>query len=116
MVGIGGHEGVEGAGLGIGEEGLDIAEQHRPIGLEGQTLQQERDGDDFVRLVADRRLAQHQALPAGPGGDEMQRLAPLGAGVTSYDRKLVTVLSGGVFNLLDTVLERDSFDEFGELV
>ena len=34
----------------------------------------------------------------------------------SYGRKLVTALSGGVFDLLDPVLERYSFDEFGELV
>ena len=33
----------------------------------------------------------------------------------SYARKLVTALSGGVFDLLDPVLERYSFDEFGEL-
>jgi hypothetical protein len=33
----------------------------------------------------------------------------------SYGRKLVTALSGGVFDLLDPVLERYSFDEFGEL-
>ena len=34
----------------------------------------------------------------------------------SYARKLVTGTSGGVFDLLDPVLERHSFDEFGELV
>ena len=33
----------------------------------------------------------------------------------SYGRKLVTALSGGVFDLLDPVLERYSFDEFSEL-
>ena len=33
----------------------------------------------------------------------------------SYGRKLVTALSCGVFDLLDPVLERYSFDEFGEL-
>ena len=77
---------------------------------QSQALQQERDGDDLVRLVADRLLAQHQALPAGPGGDEMQGLAP------SYARKLVTGILGGVFDLFDPVLERYSFDEFGELI
>ena len=35
---------------------------------------------------------------------------------TSYVRKLVTELSGGVFGFLDSVLERHSFDEFGELI
>ena len=35
--------------------------------------------------------------------------------IVSYGRKLVTALSGGVFDLLDPVLERYSFDEFGEL-
>ena len=34
----------------------------------------------------------------------------------SYVRKLVTELSGGVFGYLDSVLERHSFDEFGELI
>ena len=34
----------------------------------------------------------------------------------SYARKLVTVLSGCVFGSLDSVLERHSFDEFGEVV
>ena len=34
----------------------------------------------------------------------------------SYARKLVTVISGGVFCNLDPVLERHSFEEFGELV
>ena len=36
--------------------------------------------------------------------------------VESYVRKLVTELSGGVFGYLDSVLERHSFDEFGELI
>ena len=36
--------------------------------------------------------------------------------VQSYVRKLVTELSGGVFGYLDSVLERHSFDEFGELI
>ena len=37
-------------------------------------------------------------------------------GALSYVRKLVTELSGGVFGYLDSVLERHSFDEFGELI
>ena len=36
--------------------------------------------------------------------------------MASYVRKLVTELSGGVFGYLDSVLERRSFDEFGELI
>ena len=114
MVGIGGFTGVEGAGLGVVEEGFDLAEQQRPVGLQGeqvvaatlddglgdlglcadridgdqgtgqgQALQQQRDGGDLVRLVADRLLAQHQTLAAGPGGDQMQRLTPLGAGMAA---------------------------------
>ena len=52
-------------------------------------------------------------------------LAGMGVAVTenvgeqlrmSYVRKLVTELSGGVFGYLDSVLERHSFDEFGELI
>ena len=38
------------------------------------------------------------------------------AHLASYVRKLVTELSGGVFGYLDSVLERHSFDEFGELI
>ncbi len=33
----------------------------------------------------------------------------------NYARKLVTVISGGVFDLLDPVLERHSFDDVGEM-
>jgi hypothetical protein len=40
---------------------------------------------------------------------------PTGHRIKSYGRKLVTGISGGVFDLLDPVLERYSFDEFGEL-
>ena len=40
----------------------------------------------------------------------------LGDLAASYVRKLVTELSGGVFGYLDSVLERHSFDEFGELI
>ena len=42
--------------------------------------------------------------------------AKMGAPSVSYVRKLVTELSGGVFGYLDSVLERHSFDEFGELI
>ncbi len=34
----------------------------------------------------------------------------------SYARKLVTVISGGVFDLLDTVLERHSLDDVAEVI
>jgi hypothetical protein len=34
----------------------------------------------------------------------------------SYAQKLVTALSGGVFDLFNPVLERYSFDELGALV
>jgi hypothetical protein len=33
----------------------------------------------------------------------------------SYARKLVTAISSGVFDLLDPVLERHSFDDVGEM-
>ena len=62
-----------------------------------------------------RRVQQARKLNASKGGN--------GDGVqlvmvrqTSYVRKLVTELSGGVFGYLDSVLERHSFDEFGELI
>ena len=44
------------------------------------------------------------------------KMAMFPVGETSYVRKLVTELSGGVFGYLDSVLERRSFDEFGELI
>ena len=34
---------------------------------------------------------------------------------TSYARKLVTAISGGVFDLLDAVFEFHSLDDLGEL-
>jgi len=34
---------------------------------------------------------------------------------SSYARKLVTAISSGVFDLLDPVLERHSFDDVGEM-
>ena len=42
-------------------------------------------------------------------------IEPIGAEVSSYARKLVTVTSGGVFDWLDPVLEWYSFDELGEV-
>jgi hypothetical protein len=38
----------------------------------------------------------------------------MGVQQLSYARKLVTVISGGVFDLLDPVLERHSFDDLGK--
>ena len=49
--------------------------------VQRQAFQQQRDGGDLVRLAAHRLLAEHQALTGGPSGDEMQRLAPLAAGM-----------------------------------
>ena len=50
------------------------------------------------------------AVPLAMSAKQSTRMA------TSYVRKLVTELSGGVFGYLDSVLERHSFDEFGELI
>ena len=47
-----------------------------------------------------------------PGG----LLITMAVCMTSYARKLVTAISGGVFDLFDAVLERHSLDEFGQLV
>src|SRR4051812_25312396 len=51
--------------------------------LQSQALEQARDGGDLVRLFGDRLLAKHQALAAGPGRDEVKRLAALGAVVAA---------------------------------
>jgi transposase len=50
--------------------------------------------------------------------DRSQPLLPMRPGQVerSYARKLVTAISGGVFDLLYPVLERDSVDDLGELV
>ena len=42
-------------------------------------------------------------------------ISSLDAEIKSYARKLVTAISGGVFDLLDAVLEFHSLDELGEL-
>src|SRR5215212_4719289 len=41
--------------------------------LQGQRLEQRRDRGDLVRLAIDLTLAEHQALLAGPGADQVQR-------------------------------------------
>ncbi len=46
-----------------------------------QTPRQQGNGDDLVGLFSARLLAQHEALAAGPGGDQVQRLNALGLGV-----------------------------------
>ncbi len=42
--------------------------------FDGQQLEQRRNGDDLVRLVADPGLAEHHALARGEGRDDMDRL------------------------------------------
>ena len=54
-------------------------------------------------------------IPPGKPGGGKRRVA-IREVIKSYVRKLVTELSGGVFGYLDSVLERHSFDEFGELI
>lgn len=44
-----------------------------------QPLEQQRDGDDLVRLAGHCLLAQHQALAGRPRRDQVQRAATLGA-------------------------------------
>ena len=56
-------------------------------------------------LPADNPLWRHPKITITPHSSAV-----------SYVRKLVTELSGGVFGYLDSVLERHSFDEFGELI
>ena len=48
--------------------------------------------------------------------NKRERRTMVTSAAPSYVRKLVTELSGGVFGYLDSVLERHSFDEFGELI
>jgi hypothetical protein len=73
---------------------------------------------DYWRLQP-AKLDKQQLYSALRGGRDIPG-AVLGNGeqtiAVSYARKLVMVISGGVFCKLDPVLERHSFDEFGELV
>ncbi len=75
-----------------------------------------------VRLRDDFGAAELRSLAArskdGPQARRLLALAAVAEGrprTESYARKLVTVISGGVFDLLDPVLERHSFDELGEV-
>ena len=69
--------------------------------------------DRAGKVVIRRQLKRSQVLAF------LRKLPPCLVGMeacASYVRKLVTELSGGVFGYLDSVLERHSFDEFGELI
>ena len=88
-------------GRGGSDEGMQVA---------GRIVPDMGEADAARPLADDLDGASDQqfslvAAPRAPG----QRVA-------SYVRKLVTELSGGVFGYLDSVLERHSFDEFGELI
>jgi hypothetical protein len=75
--------------------------------LELQHLEQARDGHDLVLLAGDRLLAEHQAVRAGPGRDEMQggaalgpvTAAPCGLAVDRNDL-LLGLLLGHLFGVL----------------
>ena len=67
-------------------------------------------------LVDTQGLLLHGIVTAADVQDRDGGLTLLASLFGSYVRKLVTELSGGVFGYLDSVLERHSFDEFGELI
>ena len=72
-----------------------------------------------VGFVADVVVARRQVERVFQFFDllmKSRRRCSVQVGDGSYVRKLVTELSGGVFGYLDSVLERHSFDEFGELI
>jgi len=54
-----------------------------------QAFEQQRNGNDLVRLAAHRFLSEHQPLPARPGGHQMQRFAALVAGMRAPRRLAV---------------------------
>ena len=76
-----------------------------------KTVFQVHGADGKVRPVLRRKLRRGKVLAFFAGLPSCL----VGMEAWSYGRKLVTALSGGVFDLLDPVLERYSFDEFGEL-
>jgi hypothetical protein len=57
--------------LGLAAHGVEGDESAR----QREAFQQQRDGGDLIRLGVGGFLSEHQALPGGPGRDEMQRLA-----------------------------------------
>ena len=69
-------------------------------------IEQAMDRPDAVSLSEAKEMAV----------SNLTNLTGIGGQSRSYVRKLVTELSGGVFGYLDSVLERHSFDEFGELI
>jgi len=50
--------------------------------LDLQPLDEQGDGDNLVAFPVDGLLAEHQALPGGPGGDEVQQCAAGRVGAT----------------------------------
>ena len=82
MVGIGGLEGVEASGR-IGEEGLDLAQHRRAVGLEREevvaALREDHRGGARLgvdRVAGDQHAVERQALQHRPGGQDI--VLPLG--------------------------------------
>ena len=63
----------------LGSHGVDGDER----AFEFEPFEQQRNGDDLVRLCVDGLLTEHEPLPGGPGGDEVQRLTALAACVAA---------------------------------
>ena len=96
---------VAGVGLGVDrEEGGQIFEE--PHRLRSNHAMAEIANDDQIGGRAFFGKGRVETIP---------RIGRQGF-VVSYAQKLVTAISGGVFDLLDAVLERHSLDEFGKLV
>ena len=67
------------------------------------------------RRVVARLLREARPTPSFPA-ILLAATTGMRRGEVSYCRKLVTVCSGGVLNLLDSVLESHSLDDFGEMI
>ena len=57
----------------LDSHGVDADER----ALEFELFEQERNGDNRLRLFVHGLLSEHETLAGGTGGDEMQRLAAL---------------------------------------
>jgi hypothetical protein len=95
LIGLDGQQ-VLGAGVpdGGGDgrvagDGVDGDDRPLQAVIGAQTLQQDRDGGEFVGFVRDRLLAEHKAPVGGEGGHQMQRRRPDAAVMTAPRRLAV---------------------------
>ncbi len=88
----------------------DITHDKSPRTIRGITWD-----SDGVTGIHKSRVYPREGDPLASGTPPPNLMNAIEIYVENYARKLVTVISGGVFDLLDPVLERHSFDDVGEM-